>query len=249
MGEFFIIAKFQGKRIGQCVAHQIWNQFHGKWEVSVIPENKSALKFWQRAVADYTGSQYQEQMKVIDYDDHQPQRIIFTFDADQSAKRTTLKQECKSQKDSTHLTKILSDLKRREPIFHHPDEFGRFRQDILNMTCDEFWEIGASGRRYSREDVMIETLLKRYADPEYKDIWETSDFELTQIASDTYLLTYILVQNNTRRTRRSTIWRNVNGQWKILYHQGTVIEEEPIICYLCLQNGPCLFYAIRPRIF
>lgn len=88
MGEFFILAKFQGKGIGQRVAHQIWNQFPGKWEVSVIPENKSALKFWQRAVADYTGSQYQELRKTIDDDKHQPQRTIFTFDASQTKKIT-----------------------------------------------------------------------------------------------------------------------------------------------------------------
>ncbi len=40
---------------------------------------------------------------------------------------------------------ILAELKRREPIFHHPHEFGATKQDILDMTCDEFWEVGASG--------------------------------------------------------------------------------------------------------
>lgn len=58
----------------------------------------------------------------------------------------------------------------------------------------------------------------------YQDIWETKDFELTKMASDNYLLTYVLIQDKTRHTRRSTIWRKVNGQWKILYHQGTIIS-------------------------
>lgn len=88
MGEFFIIAKFQSKGIGHKVAFQIWDQFPGKWEVSVIPENKSALKFWQRTIADYTGGQYQELRKTIDYDKDQPQRIIFMFEAIQSKKPT-----------------------------------------------------------------------------------------------------------------------------------------------------------------
>ncbi|MBZ4284348.1 hypothetical protein LAJ55_16220, partial [Streptococcus pneumoniae] len=43
MGQFFILAKFQGKKVGQHVAEEIWRQHPGLWEVSVIPENKGAL--------------------------------------------------------------------------------------------------------------------------------------------------------------------------------------------------------------
>jgi len=95
--------------------------------------------------------------------------------------------------------------------------------DIVNQMCVGFWEIGTSGNVYTSEDV-ISTLLVRYNDPDYKDIWEAKDFENTQIAPDNYFLTYILIQDKTRVTRRSTIWRKVKGQWKILYHQGTVIS-------------------------
>ncbi len=89
--------------------------------------------------------------------------------------------------------------------------------------CDEFWEVGASGNVYTKQDV-IETLLERYQNPDYQDIWEAKDFALTKIAPDNYLLTYILIQDKTRVTRRSTVWRKQNGDWKILYHQGTVID-------------------------
>lgn len=119
---------------------------------------------------------------------------------------------------------VLEDLKKREPIFHHPDEFGRTKQDILNMTCNEFWEVGASGTIYTREDV-ISTLLERYDDPTYQDIWETKDFECIEIAPNNYLLTYVLIQDKIRVTRRSTLWRRVDGSWKILYHQGTVVQQ------------------------
>jgi hypothetical protein len=116
--------------------------------------------------------------------------------------------------------KILDELKSREPIFHHPEKFGKTKQDIENQMCDEFWEVGASGHVYTKKDA-LETLVEPYNNPNYQDIWETSDFKLTQIAADNYLLTYILIQNDVRRTRRSTIWRKINNQWKILYHQGT----------------------------
>jgi RimJ/RimL family protein N-acetyltransferase len=119
--------------------------------------------------------------------------------------------------------KILEELKNREPIFHHPDKFGRTESDILNQICDEFWEVGASGNVYTKE-VVLATLLERYNDPNYQDIWEAKDFALTRIAQDNYLLTYTLIQDKTRLTKRSTLWRRENGAWKILYHQGTVVS-------------------------
>lgn len=120
-------------------------------------------------------------------------------------------------------TMILSELQSREPIFHHPEKFGITKEDIENQICDEFWEVGASGNVYTKQDV-IETLLERYNNPDYQDIWGVKDFELTKIATDNYLTSYILIQDKTRVTRRSTLWRRVNGDWKILYHQGTLIE-------------------------
>ena len=121
----------------------------------------------------------------------------------------------------------LEELKLREPIFHHPSRFGKSEDDIISQMCDEFWEVGASGNVYTKQDV-IETLIKRYNNPNYQDIWETKNFALTQISSDNYLLTYILIQDKTRITRRSTIWRNVSGIWKILYHQGTIVDDGEI---------------------
>ena len=89
--------------------------------------------------------------------------------------------------------------------------------------CDDFFEIGASGRIYMKQNI-IEILLERYNDPDYQDIWEAKDFKLTKIAQDHYLLTYILIQDKTKATRRATLWRRINDDWKILYHQGTRIE-------------------------
>ena len=119
------------------------------------------------------------------------------------------------------LTGILDELKAREPIFHRA-ELGRTRADFDNMMASDFWEIGASGRRYSRDYVLAE-LEKRYAG-EYNDVWEASDFHCRQLASDVYLLTYTLLQG-ARKTRRSTIWKRTSTGWKIVFHQGTVVID------------------------
>ncbi|MDQ5921010.1 MAG: hypothetical protein QG673_1066 [Pseudomonadota bacterium] len=127
---------------------------------------------------------------------------------------------------NSNLIKVLEELKSREPIFHHP-EFGTSRAYYENMTDVNFWEVGASGKRYDREDV-IETCIARYKNNNYSknDIWEAKNFECREIALNSYLLTYTLIQGVEKRiTHRATIWQLVDNNWQIFYHQGTIIEN------------------------
>ena len=124
---------------------------------------------------------------------------------------------------------ILNELIQREPLFHHP-EFGRTREDFEAMTAPDFWEVGASGRRYSREYV-ISGVVERYEDPNYQGVnsppentWKTQDFYCREIAPNNYLLTYTLIQEK-RITRRVTLWQKCGSAWRILYHQGTIVQE------------------------
>jgi hypothetical protein len=117
---------------------------------------------------------------------------------------------------------VLDELIHREPIFHRP-ELGSTRADFENTTVTDFWEVGASGRRYSREYV-LDVLEQRYASP-HSDVWETMGFHCRKLAEDVYLLTYTLIQDNKRRTRRSTVWQRTLDGWKIVYHQGTIVQD------------------------
>lgn len=54
--------------------------------------------------------------------------------------------------------------------------------------------------------------------------WQTRDFHCREIAPDDYLLTYTLEQG-PRVTRRMTVRRRSGADWKIVYHQGTIVEE------------------------
>jgi hypothetical protein len=116
---------------------------------------------------------------------------------------------------------VLEQLQSREPIFHRP-ELGTTRADFEKMMAADFWEVGASGRRYSRDYVLSE-LQRRYAGP-YVDKWETRDFHCRRLAEDVYLLTYTLLQGE-RKTRRATIWQNTLSGWKIVFHQGTIVQD------------------------
>jgi hypothetical protein len=46
------------------------------------------------------------------------------------------------------------------------------------------------------------------------------------LAEEVYLLTYTLLQNRQRRSRRTTIWQRTPDGWKIVFHQGTILQED-----------------------
>ncbi|WEN14719.1 DUF4440 domain-containing protein [Rhodanobacter sp. AS-Z3] len=117
------------------------------------------------------------------------------------------------------LLTVLEELRRREPIFHRP-EFGSTRADFERMAAEDFWEIGASGHRYSRAYV-LHVLEHRTPDPA-EHTWITRDFHCRELGAKTYLLTYTLEQGK-RVSRRSTIWRRTADDWAIVFHQGTLV--------------------------
>ncbi|HEY2346734.1 MAG TPA: DUF4440 domain-containing protein [Xanthomonadaceae bacterium] len=120
------------------------------------------------------------------------------------------------------LLDVLEELAAREPIFHRP-EFGATRAEFDAMMTNDFRETGASGQRYNREHV-LDVLERRHAQP-HDDVWETRDFHCMQLAPDVFLLTYTLLQDGLRLTRRATIWRRTRDGWKIAYHQGTIVQD------------------------
>ncbi len=121
------------------------------------------------------------------------------------------------------LASVLEELKAHQPIFHHP-EFGTTRKDFEGMMVADYWETGASGKRYGK-DMILDELEKRYTGG-YTDDMETSDFHLRELGPDVYLLTYNLLEDKKRKTRRATIWQRTDAGWKIVYHQGTFCESD-----------------------
>ncbi len=121
-------------------------------------------------------------------------------------------------------SQVLSELMALEPIFHRlPD--GATTIDFENLIAPDFWEVGASGRRYTRADA-LRVLAIRYANPQPKeDRWQATDFRCRQLAPNLYLLTYTLLQDSTRLTRRTTIWQRAPHGWQIVFHQGTIVGE------------------------
>lgn len=115
-----------------------------------------------------------------------------------------------------------TELRDLEPIFHRSLP-GTTRATFVAMVADDYWETGASGRVYGRDEV-LDALEHRYADPDYDPLagMEVGDFVARQTGERTWLVTYRLRQAE-RLTIRVTVWRRDGDAWIALYHQGTVI--------------------------
>ena len=124
------------------------------------------------------------------------------------------------------LLTALAELIGREPLFHRREIISS-RADFDAEIAADYWEVGASGRRYGRELVWA-VLERRYTSgvpDEYESgRWSITDVHLREIADRTYLLTYTLDQAG-RITRRLTVWqRRPDDGWLALFHQGTIVE-------------------------
>jgi predicted acetyltransferase len=79
MGEFFITARFQGRGVGSCAARWLWEEHPGNWEVAVIPQNKTGLIFWEKAVNSFSKGTFRKEIIAVAYDAHCPLRALFSF--------------------------------------------------------------------------------------------------------------------------------------------------------------------------
>jgi hypothetical protein len=119
------------------------------------------------------------------------------------------------------LKSVLAELSAQEPIFHRP-AFASTLDDFDRLMASDYWEVGASGRRYNRAFILQMLADNPPIDAETAR-WRASCFAVRQLGTNIYLLTYSLRQAD-RLTRRSTLWEKTPAGWTILYHQGTVVS-------------------------
>jgi predicted acetyltransferase len=76
IGYFFIARYFRGKGIGKHVAHQLFAQFHGRWEVYQLVSNVNAVAFWRKTIAGFSGAKIEEHLLTIYGDECVQQRFL-----------------------------------------------------------------------------------------------------------------------------------------------------------------------------
>jgi predicted acetyltransferase len=60
MCEFFVLGRHRRRDVGQRAAHAIFDRFRGVWEVSELPANVVAVRFWRSVIGDYTGGLFED---------------------------------------------------------------------------------------------------------------------------------------------------------------------------------------------
>jgi hypothetical protein len=87
--------------------------------------------------------------------------------------------------------------------------------ELGEILAEDFFEIGSSGHVYTREECLTDGVvlsdMKMY------------NFELHPLAEHVVLTTYFIVDSTRKRnTYRSSIWKQVDGRWRLYFHQGTI---------------------------
>ncbi|WP_328862595.1 nuclear transport factor 2 family protein [Streptomyces sp. NBC_00306] len=99
----------------------------------------------------------------------------------------------------------------------------RSARDVARQLLDpDFVEVGASGRRWSREDILA-ALPEMDGAAEDGARYEPSDLRGVVLAPGLVHLTYETTINE-ERARRSSLWRaGHDGTWRMYYHHATIV--------------------------
>lgn len=87
---------------------------------------------------------------------------------------------------------------------------------VATLLDAEFVEIGASGRLWSR----VEILALLAQEPEYEQP-QIEDFRLRMLGPEVAQVTYRTTSARRGATLRSSLWRRRDNRWQCLFHQGT----------------------------
>lgn len=79
LAEFFVMYKYRRLGIGKIAAFQIFDMFHGKWQLKIHPHNIPSVHFWNQIVSRYTNDKYRlvKGYPGSEYDDGTPGDMFF----------------------------------------------------------------------------------------------------------------------------------------------------------------------------
>jgi hypothetical protein len=136
--------------------------------------------------------------------------------------QSKLKERGKRQMQLDKQGTLLCELEKR---LHHP-ETRASSAEVASLLADEFFEFGASGLVWSRQQV-IDGLPQEQKTQPARELG-SSNFAVHWLAEGVALVTY----RGTRRTPsdgmvfhflRSSIWKLINERWQMVFHQGTPV--------------------------
>jgi len=97
-------------------------------------------------------------------------------------------------------------------------------EEITKLLAEEFIEFGSSGRIFQRAQI-IESL---QSEPTRQR--SLTNFKTSLLAPGVILATYRVLRHGLTEeppeySLRSSIWKLIDGRWRMLFHQGTLARE------------------------
>ena len=119
----------------------------------------------------------------------------------------------------------LAELLQKLEELLHVQSVRSTAQELDKLLADEFFELGVSGKIWTRESV-IQTLKSESFSKR-----SMSDFKLSILAPEIALVTYRAHRFATEDrpsadSLRSSIWKRIGPGWKMVFHQGTPLQEK-----------------------
>lgn len=105
-------------------------------------------------------------------------------------------------------------------------EVRKSSEKIAELLSDDFIEFTSSGRVDSYE--VGEVFQSKDDNTELN--WEIKDFNIRELSKDCVLAMYKVIKydeidENKKYSLRSSIWKCFEGQWKMIFHQGTLTSR------------------------
>lgn len=87
---------------------------------------------------------------------------------------------------------------------------------LNKLIAEEFIEFGSSGKVYTKSAILQHLPIASHRE------FKVSRFNTVELAVNCVLVIYQL-QEKDGKSLRSSIWKKFDSDWKMIFHQGTVI--------------------------
>jgi len=96
---------------------------------------------------------------------------------------------------------------------------------VSSLIADDFIEFGSSGRVYDKAQIVAALTEEQRQGPTVQAT--AHDVQVRMLADGVALITYRTVRHppyaSVTQSRRSSIWKSIDGRWQMVFHQGTPI--------------------------
>ena len=92
---------------------------------------------------------------------------------------------------------------------------------VAELLAEDFVEIGSSGQAHTREEIIAAL------QGEPTTHWTATQFRIQLLAPHIALVNYRAHRHSEPpvHSLRSSIWKQTNGKWQMMFHQGTLSSE------------------------